>query len=163
MTLVTLGSVANLLRARSVRSPSCRFIALGLVAFGLLLVSPALELSSSSRPSAQTQMQLNQEACDEYKKADAEMNAVYQRVTREYAPDPGFIAALRKAQLAWIRYRDAQLKSIFPGDPSQYGSISTMCRCNNLAELTKARTEILNRWVEGVEEGDVCAGSVKVR
>lgn len=108
-------------------------------------------------------MELNQEACEGYKKADAEMNAVYRRINRDYRHDPGFIVALKKAQLAWIRYRDAHLVSIFPGDASQYGSINPMCRCMNLAEITKARTQILNRWVEGVEEGDVCAGSIKIK
>jgi uncharacterized protein YecT (DUF1311 family) len=160
---MTFRRSADLLRARAERLMSRRFIALGVVAFGLLLASLALDLPAANSANAQTQLQLNKEACDEYKKADTEMNAVYQRITREYARDRGFIAAIRKAQLAWIRYRDAQLDAIFPGDPSQYGSISMMCRCNNLAEITKARTEILNRWVEGVEEGDVCAGSVKIK
>jgi len=45
------------------------------------------------------------------------MNDVYRRIGRDYRDNPGFIAALKKAQLAWIRYRDAHLESIFPGDP----------------------------------------------
>ena len=106
---------------------------------------------------------MNDQACSNYKKADGEMNHAYQAILRDYRKDREFVAALRKAQLAWIRYRDAHLNSIFPGDRSQYGSINTMCRCNELAELTKARTQVLNRWVEGIEEGDVCAGSVKVK
>ena len=111
----------------------------------------------------QTQLQLNEEACGEYKKADAEMNRTYAVIRRNYGGDRVFLAALRKAQLAWIRYREAQLASIFPGDGSQYGSVNPMCRCGELAEMTKARTQILNRWVEGIEEGDVCAGSVKTK
>jgi uncharacterized protein YecT (DUF1311 family) len=118
---------------------------------------------ASSDVNAQTQIQLNKEACDEYKKTDTEMNDVYRRINRDYRQHADFIAALKKAQLAWIRYRDAHLESIFPGDPSQYGSISMMCRCANLAEITKERTHALKRWVDGVEEGDVCAGSVKTK
>jgi len=38
-----------------------------------------------------------------------------------------------------------------------------MCRCMALAETTKKRAEELRRWVDGAEEGDVCAGSVKIR
>jgi uncharacterized protein YecT (DUF1311 family) len=106
---------------------------------------------------------MNDEACNNYKQADRQMNQAYQTILRDYRKDPEFVGALRKAQLAWIRYRDAQLNSIFPGDRSQYGSINTMCRCNELGELTKERTQVLNRWVEGIEEGDVCAGSVKVK
>jgi uncharacterized protein YecT (DUF1311 family) len=154
---------ADLTRARAGRLSACRFLAFGIVVCGLSFVSPAPQLVSAKAKNAQTQMQLNKESCDEYKKVDAEMNAVYRRITRDYRQNQVFISALKKAQLAWIGYRDAQVESIFPGDPSQYGSISTMCRCNNLTELTKARTEILNRWIEGVEEGDVCAGSVKIK
>ncbi len=123
----------------------------------------ALSVPVANAADEQTQLQLNEQACGEYKKADAEMNRVYELIRRDYRGDRLFLAALRKAQLAWIRYRDAHVESIFPGDRSQYGSINPMCRCGELAEMTKARTTILNRWVEGIEEGDVCAGSVKTK
>jgi uncharacterized protein YecT (DUF1311 family) len=146
----------------SSRSTSRQLLAYTTVVLAILLFTPAMDLPTSF-VRAQTQMQLNKEACDEYKKADAEMSDVYRRINRDYRDDAGFIAALKKAQLAWIRYRDAHLESIFPGDPSQYGSINPMCRCTNLAEITKERTRVLKRWVEGIEEGDVCAGSVKTK
>lgn len=129
----------------------------------LLLICACLGLGFANVANAQTQQEMNDQACSEYKQADREMNQAYQTILRDYRNDRGFVAALRKAQLAWIRYRDAHLNSIFPGDRSQYGSINTMCRCNDLAEITKERTRVLNRWVEGIEEGDVCAGSVKVK
>jgi uncharacterized protein YecT (DUF1311 family) len=155
----------NVGRSSMVFISRCRWrqlFASSAVLLAILLFSPVMELPASFA-SAQIQMQLNKEACDEYKKADAEMNDVYRRINRDYRDDAGFIAALKKAQLAWIRYRDAHLESVFPGDPSQYGSINAMCRCTNLAEITKERTRVLKRWVEGIEEGDVCAGSVKIR
>ena len=135
---------------------------LGRIFFVLLLAFVTLGISSSFA-NAQSQMQLNKEACDEHKKADAEMNVAYQRIRRDYREDAHFIAVLKKAQLAWLRYRDAHVESIYPGAPSQYGSVAPMCRCMALAEITRARTQVLNRWVEGVEEGDVCAGSMKVK
>ena len=119
--------------------------------------------SSASGENGQTQVQLNKEACDDYKKADVEMNGAYQTILREYRSERPFVDALRKAQLAWIRYRDAHVESIYPVDASQYGSINHMCRCNQLAGITRERTRLLNQWVEGVEEGDVCAGSVKTK
>jgi uncharacterized protein YecT (DUF1311 family) len=130
---------------------------------GLVIASSFRSVAAASFANGQTQQELNDKACSDYKQADREMNQAYQTILRDYAKDRAFIAALRKAQLAWIRYRDAHLNSIFPGDRSQYGSINTMCRCNDLAEITKERTQVLNRWVEGIEEGDVCAGSVKVK
>lgn len=36
-----------------------------------------------------------------------------------------------------------------------------MCRYMAVLELTKKRVEELRRWVDGVEEGDVCSGSIK--
>ena len=120
-------------------------------------------ISSASSGTEQNQMELNKQACDEYKKVDAEMNRVYQAVLRDYAGDRAFIASLRKAQLAWISYRDAHIGSIYPGAASEYGSINPMCRCQQLADITEERTKRLKQWVDGVEEGDVCAGSVKTR
>jgi len=131
--------------------------------FCFAIVSSLETADASSHADAQTQQELNDQACSDYKQADREMNQAYRTILRDYRKDRGFVAAMRKAQVAWIRYRDAHLNSIFPGDRSQYGSINTMCRCNDLAELTKERTRVLNRWVEGIEEGDVCAGSVKVK
>lgn len=114
---------------------------------------------------AQTQSEMNREACDENKKVDAELNKLYQQVVREYKADALFVQKMRNAQRAWVMYRDAYLESLYPsGTPhSAYGSVYPMCRCSVLADLTKRRVEELRRWVDGVEEGDVCSGSVKIR
>jgi uncharacterized protein YecT (DUF1311 family) len=136
---------------------------LGFVAITLFANTITISIASSPSSGEQNQMELNKQACDEYKKVDAEMNRVYQTVVKDYAGDRTFIASLRKAQLAWISYRDAHLDSLYPGDASQYGSVNTMCRCNQLAELTEERTKKLKQWADGIEEGDVCAGSVKTK
>ena len=135
----------------------------GFALVGALSVFRTQASSVGKGKNAQTQMQLNKEACDEYKKADHEMNGAYQTILREYREERSFVAALRKAQLAWIRYRDTHVESIYPGAASQYGSVNLMCRCTQLATITRERTKILNQWIEGVEEGDVCAGSVKIK
>jgi uncharacterized protein YecT (DUF1311 family) len=114
---------------------------------------------------AQTQGELNQQACDAYKSADVELNGVYQRVLSEYKGDALFDRKMKAAQHAWIAYRDAHLESLYPAEDPRlaYGSVYPMCRCMVLMEVTKKRTEILRRWVAGEKEGDVCVGSVKVR
>lgn len=143
-----------------------RLLIFAVIAFGLVSALWIFRVQASGvvkEKNAQTQMQLNKETCDEYKKADVEMNGAYQTILREYRGEPSFVAALRKAQLSWIRYRDAHVESIYPGDASQYGSINPMCRCTHLATITRERTKILNQWVEGIEDGNVCAGSVKIR
>lgn len=140
-----------------------KLLAFAAVVATLLLVLTALGLPAANAAGGQTQAELNEKACGAYKKADAEMNRTYALIMRNYRGDRVFIAAIWKAQLAWLRYRDAHLESIFPGDPKQYGSVNPMCKCTTLAEMTKARTQILNRWVEGIEEGDVCSGSFRIK
>ena len=114
---------------------------------------------------AQTQAGMNREACDEYTKADADLNTIYQQVLRDYKADALFVGKLRAAQRTWIPYRDAHLAALYPAaDPqSQYGSVYPACRCVALAEVTRKRTEELRRWTGGAAEGDVCAGSVRAR
>jgi uncharacterized protein YecT (DUF1311 family) len=104
---------------------------------------------------------MTDQACGEFKKADAELNVVYQQILKTKAADTVFIKALREAQTAWLAFRDAHVKSIYP-DPSPvaYGSVTPMCRCGILQQLTAQRSRQLKAlWIEGTQEGDVCAGS----
>jgi uncharacterized protein YecT (DUF1311 family) len=135
-------------------------VGVGLVCTGSFSVA---SVQASFSENSQTQLQINDAACAEYKQAERELNRVYLKIVSDYRRDPVFIKAIKKAQLAWLHYRDAHVDSIYPGAASQYGSVSTMCRCGSLTEITKERTQTLNRWLEGVEEGDVCAGSVRVK
>lgn len=113
---------------------------------------------------AQTQGDLNDRFCNQYKNADAELNKVYQRVLSENGADTLFVEKMKAAQRAWVAYRDAHFESLYPAaDPREYGSVYPMCRCQTLTEITKKRTNELRRWVQGVREGDVCAGSIKIR
>jgi uncharacterized protein YecT (DUF1311 family) len=63
---------------------------------------------------AQTQFAVNEEACNRFKKADAELNRVYQQILASKATDADFLKAFRQAQRAWISFRDAHVRSIFP-------------------------------------------------
>jgi len=111
---------------------------------------------------AQTQRDLNDSAGNESAKAERELNATYQGILKKYADDPAFIGRLRIAQRAWLKFRDAQLEMRFlPSD--QAGSAKPMCYASYKVELTQARARELKVWLDGVEEGDVCAGSIKTR
>ena len=114
---------------------------------------------------AQTQAEMNQGSCSKYKDADAEMNKLYKQILNEYKSKPIFIQKLKAAQRAWLRFRDAQLDSLYPAPnkATEYGSVYSMCRCMVLEELTNQRKEQLQRWISGVEEGDVCSGSIRIR
>lgn len=117
---------------------------------------------------AQTQVELNTCAGDEYAAADAELNRVYKKILESYKGDPKFITKFRASQRAWISFRDAELEARFPhadgGKSAQYyGSIFPMCYAQYKAGLTRERAAKLQEWLDGAEEGDVCSGSVEVK
>jgi len=93
-------------------------------------------------------------------KADAELNKVWKQIMKCYKSDKVFIGKLKTAQEAWLKYRDAHIKSMFPEDISSYGSIYSTCYDNLIEELTKERIRYLKKWVDGIPEGDGCSGSV---
>lgn len=130
-----------------------------------LLISGIVILIAMASSMAQTQGELNEDACAKYKKADTQMNTAYKQILEKYKSDAVFIEKLRTAQRLWVQFRDAHLESLYP-DPNTlqaYGSVNPMCRCQALGELTKERTKQLKQWVDGVEEGEVCAGSIRIK
>jgi uncharacterized protein YecT (DUF1311 family) len=130
-----------------------------------LLLIMAVLLCSSSVASAQTQAEMDQQAGDTYAKADADLNSVYKQVLSEYKSNKLFIKKLRKAEQKWIAFRDAQMQALYPqaDTPGYYGTVFPVCWESSLTELTKQRTETLQRWLDGVEEGDACRGSIRFK
>lgn len=116
----------------------------------------------SSYGFSQSQGDYNKTFGDSYKKADKELNEVYKTILTNYKYDTLFIENLKKSQRIWITFRDAELKVKYPEtEPGYYGSVYPMCVSTYLEQLTRERIKTLNQWIEGIEEGDVCAGSVK--
>lgn len=112
----------------------------------------------------QSQGEMNEDAMKQYQKADKELNTVYQKVLTEYKKDVAFIKNFKAAQRLWVQLRDAELKAKYPDRPAgHYGSIQPVCHYSYLATLTEERTAKLKIWLTGVEEGDLCSGSVKVK
>jgi uncharacterized protein YecT (DUF1311 family) len=54
---------------------------------------------------AQTQQEMNRQAEDDYRKSDAELNAVYRELMTHLSGEQK--KALVEAELAWIRFRDS--------------------------------------------------------
>jgi uncharacterized protein YecT (DUF1311 family) len=128
----------------------------------VLWMSIAVYLGISSLH-AQTQSDLDQQSCGQFHKADVSLNATYSKILKEYGKDAQFISKLKAAQRAWLAFRDAELEARFPKPDKQteYGTVYPVCRCTQLQELTEERTKELTLWLDGIPEGDVCAGSVK--
>ena len=110
---------------------------------------------------AETQMDLNNEACEALQKADNELNQVYQNILMKYKTDQVFINKFVNAQRKWIEFKDAYVDSMYiPEYQDTYGSVLPMCKCYLIEHITEARTKQLKVWIDGIEEGDVCTGSV---
>jgi len=111
---------------------------------------------------AQTQYELNMNAKKKYEEADKELNEVCKKILNKYKTDPDFIKNLKKAQKLWVQLRDTEMEVKFPKRESgYYGSVQPMCWTMYKEELTRERIKILNVWLDGIEEGDVCSGSIK--
>jgi uncharacterized protein YecT (DUF1311 family) len=112
----------------------------------------------------QSQSAMNTDQSNRLQHADKELNTVYRKILKQYSSDAVFIKNLKAAQRIWLQLRDADIKMKYPDRPDgYYGTAQPMCEANYRTELTQLRTKTLNVWLTGIEEGDVCAGSVKMK
>jgi len=117
---------------------------------------------------AQTQAEMNAKMCGEYRKADLQLNQLYQQVLKLYAKDAVFLKAFKASQVMWLKFRDAQEEALYPKRPNEdkqltYGSVYSLCSCNTLTSLTSERNKQLKAWIVGVEEGETCSGSTRTK
>lgn len=103
----------------------------------LLLVGLAASLPRVATP--QTQTEMNIAAGKEYARADKAMNVAYQKLRAKL--DAKGQARLKKAQLAWIQFRDAETE--FLASKEEGGSIYPMIYANHKTEITQQRTKEL--------------------
>ena len=124
--------------------------------FAAFLVSPAFAQEEPDCADPQTQSDMTICAGIDYTKADATLNEVWDEalfIAKEEdmlgdADDgrPSNEEALRKAQRAWIAYRDANCA--YEGYAARGGSMEPMLVNLCLARLTKERTVLLRRLVQ---------------
>lgn len=120
---------------------------MGLTVIALLMSSAALAQDCEK---AATQMELNQCAGEEYKKADGELNAAYKKVFTRASKEQKDL--LKQSQNAWIKVRDADCNFIASGVDG--GSIQPMIFSQCLADKTRERTAYLDSLLQ-CEEGDL--------
>lgn len=108
----------------------------------------------------QTQGEMNNEACTEQDKAEEKLKRIYAEILVKYRTDKTFINNMTRAQRAWLSYRKAQIRALYPHrNSAEYGTAYPMCHCISVTEMTMARIKELEQWTNGIEIGDVCTGS----
>ena len=112
---------------------------------------------------AQTQLQMNDSTKKEFERSDKELNRVYQQILTDYNSDTLFLKNLRTSQKIWIQFRDAEMKMKYPLKENEYYSMQPVCWLAYMQGLTETRTTTLKQWLQPLEDGDVCAGSILPR
>ena len=129
--------------------------------FAVAMVAMAAVLSPAraaplSTCAGSTQMDLNQCAGADFKRADAAMNAAYGKLMGQIGPKAQH--GLRDAQKAWLPFRDKSCAREALG--SEGGSIPPMILAGCLAKLTTERTKVLKGYLT-CPEGDLpCIGRI---
>ena len=97
-----------------------------------------------------TQAGLNHCASDEAARMDVDLNRTYQQLESKARHVPGATEKIKKAERAWIQYRDAYLDAMFPAADKQanYGSIYPMDFALLRAELTREQAKRLNELIK---------------
>ena len=106
---------------------------------------------------------MNEDAQKNYLKTEKELNAVYNKILTDYNADTAFIQNLKIAQRLWLKLRDEMLAKYPNRGQGYYGSVFPMCWSMYKEQLTTERIKNLRIWLTGIEEGDVCGGSVKTK
>lgn len=112
----------------------------------------------------QTQSELTAESAKRLKTAETELSSVYKKILTAYSDDAEFIKNLKESQEFWIKFKQVELKMMYPNrEPGYYGSAHQMCINDYLAQLTNDRTAKLKLWLAGTEDDDICSGSIQVK
>ncbi len=107
----------------------------------LALSRPGIPASASAP--IQSQSEMNAQAYADYRKADAELNRVYARLTKKL--DKEGVTRLKRTQRAWIAFRDAEMA--FAEDSARGGTMMPLLRFGAALQMTTKRTEDLNQYL----------------
>ena len=96
------------------------------------------------------QSEMNRCADLDARRADADLNSVYQELLSKLKNDDNATKKLRAAQRAWLAFRDAHLQELYPAKDKQagYGSMYPMCYAQVATVITKERMAQLRRMLE---------------
>ena len=117
-----------------------------LYAFAAFLFISSVSAQANCQ-TAETQMEINHCMYKEYKAADVKLNQAYQKV-KALQDQKRDKQALKKAQRAWIRYRDLACTSYSLS--AEGGSMQPMLHSQCLGTITRQRTKILREQIYGL-------------
>jgi len=107
---------------------------------------PARTAKKTACADLMTQGDMNRCAVEEYKKADEDLNRVYQQTMAKLSEEHKL--KLKAAQLAWIQFRDADCDC--EAFTYEGGSMQPLIKFTCLASSTKARIQNLKSLAEDV-------------
>ena len=131
-------------KMKTIKSPIILILALLLSSISIAGQKPKDDPCAN----AQTQLEMNMCWGNQYKAADAQLNSVYRDFTSKLSPEES--AQLKAAQLAWIKFRDANCE--FVADAYKGGTIRPMIAAMCLADVTTARTTELKAQMKERED-----------
>ena len=98
------------------------------------------------------QSEMNQCAYEDFQKADKKLNDTYQALIKKAGNNKTYIKKLRVSQRAWVKFRDAELETMFSCDDENlrvcWGSMIGMLHPAAKQELTEERTKRLQRYID---------------
>jgi uncharacterized protein YecT (DUF1311 family) len=126
--------------------------AMPLLLLFLIVFAPAAGAQAEDCGNATVQTAMNECADLAFRKADDELNALFNEARRRLKSGNGAEKSLMAAERAWIGFRDAECS--FSASSSKGGTIYPMIYSECLEKLTKARIDGLKRFMQ-CEEGDL--------
>ncbi len=97
------------------------------------------------RVQAQSQGEMNRTAEQDFEKADAQLNKVYERVL--HSLDAQGQEKLKTAERAWVSFREAE--SALAADAERGGTMAPLMASTRSTELTQQRTADLKKMLKG--------------
>ena len=105
------------------------------------------------------QLELNKCAYEDFKKADKELNSVYNKIRKKNKGDKLFLKNFKTSQKAWLKFLDAELNALYSCEEENiricFGSMYPLLYNSSKAELTEERTKQLKRHLVNPVTGEI--------
>ncbi len=118
----------------------------------IVIITPLSVARADDCAQATTQAAMTACADQTYRKADAEMNTVYQQIIGRLKDDRNGTRLLVTAQKRWLAFREAECAR--STSASTQGSIHSMLLSQCRADLTRRRIDELNAYRQ-CQQGDL--------